>query len=253
MLPSMNAVIIQGSVFLGRSKNYSNNLKANYQCHIVNSFLFDNLEINVKANETLNNFTLLKDQPPQLLVFNIANCCANNQMIQKINFKEHICECCGDRDFYLFPYCSYCFLYEICDLVTIDFSKFSMKANKEMKEKSIVFEYLFDHKTTLGVIEEYYEARNIPVSLMSEFSISVIDESNAWNNLVYDYSDHLCVLHFIKSAEQINQENCKILCIWKDGKYCLQLLTTKNILSKEEILIPKRRILKSNYCTRYLI
>jgi hypothetical protein len=249
----MNAVLIKGSVFLGRSKNYSNCLKANFQCHVAHSVFLENMEINLKENETLNNFSLLKDQPPQLLVFNVAYN-AKYELIKKINFKIHICECCKERDFYLFPYCSDCFLYKICaNLVSIEYSDFSMKANKEIFEKTVVFEYLFDHKTTLSVIEEYYKARNIPVSLMSEFSISVKDDTNAWNSLVYDYSDHLCVLHFIKRAEQINEENCKILCNWKDGKCCLKLLATKSIASKEEILIPKTRILRNSYSTRYLI
>jgi hypothetical protein len=257
----MNAVIIQGSVFLGRSRNYSGKLKTNYQCHVVHFDFADNWEIDLNQNEALNNFSsLLKNQPPQLLV-QIDDNTLNLFPTAKINFKEHMCEClepsetCDGYDYYFFPYCSDCFLNIICgNLVSIDFTKFRMKATKEIMESTVIFEYCFDHESTSDLIIDDYIARNIPVSLMNDFCIPVTDETNGRTDLVYDYSDHLCVLHFIQKRESTEEVNCSVLCKWKKGKYYLQLLSTKRIASNKEILIQQlgtTRIKK--YCFRYLI
>jgi hypothetical protein len=261
----MNAVIVQGSVFLGRSKNFSGKLKANYQCHVVHFDFAENWEIKLNENETLNNFSnLLKNQPPQLLIqYDDTN---NNGSIKffpavKINFKEHECECleqsetCDGYDYYFFPYCSDCFLNIICDnLVSIDFSNFRMKATKEIMESTVIFEYCFNHECTSDLIIDDYIARNIPVSLINDLSIPVTDEINDRKDLVYDYSDHLCVLHFIQKREKAEEVNCSVLCNWEEGKYNLQLLTTKNIASNEEILIQQLNTTKiKKYCFRYLI
>jgi hypothetical protein len=209
--------------------------------------------------ETLNNsYLLLKDQSPQLLVFNSAG--DTTGPIAKINFKEHICENkdCERIDYYLFPYCSNCFLSKVCDnLVSIEFSEFNMKSNTDIMEKTAIFEYSFDHHTSSVVIENIYKARKIPVALMCEFSVGVkydVTNNVCWPNLVYDYSDHLCVLHFIKKSDHIDEVNCKILCNFKDdGRYHIELLTTKIIAPEEDIVIWKNRILRSRYYASYLI
>jgi hypothetical protein len=254
----MYAVLILGSVFLGRSRNYSSKLKANFQCHVVHSKLFKK-NVDIKY-ETLNNSNLLlKDQSPQLLVFNTTD---DTCPIAKINFKEHICENkdCEIVDYYLFPYCSDCFLSKICDnLVSIEFSEFNMKSNTIIMEKTVIFEYCFDHKTTSVVIENIYKARKIPVALMCKFRIRVeYDDPNiCLHDLVYDYSDHLCVLHYIRKSDHFDKVNCEILCNFKeDGKYHIQLLTTKNIDPDEDIVIYTDRIgslRETKYYTSYLI
>jgi hypothetical protein len=134
-----------------------------------------------------------------------------------------------------------------------------MKATREILENTVIFEYWFDHKSTSSLVLEDYITRNISVALMYEFCIPVKDEEtndDCEEDLVYDYSDHLCVLHFIKKRVKINEVNCSVLCKCKEGKYYLQLLTTKRIASNEEILIHdinKVNTRTKNYSFKYLI
>jgi hypothetical protein len=107
------------------------------------------------------------------------------------------------------------------------------------------------------VIENIYKARKIPVALMYQFRIRVeYDDPNiCLHDLVYDYSDHLCVLHYIKKSAYLENVNCEILCNFKedDGKYHIQLLTTKNIVPDEDIVIYHHRVRENKYFTSYLI
>jgi hypothetical protein len=249
----MHAILIHGIVFFGRSKNYSSNLYANFQCHVVHSVVRPKIKF---ENETLNNFTkLICDQSPQLLVFNEHDLNFSNPT--KINFRKHFCEYkgCEKTDFFFFPYCSECFLNIICkNLVSVESSKLRLKATQEIQEKTVIFAYFIDCYSSADMVINDYMARNIPIAAVDEFCIEVKDNDDDETKL-YDYSDHLSVLHYIKSSEEeINEViNCKISCDWKEGKYYLQLVTTKNI-PKDDILIQKERKERTKkYCTKYIM
>jgi hypothetical protein len=268
-IPSMIAILIHGKMYFGRSKNFTNNLIiANFQCHLVNSLVQSNIKFNF---ESINNGgqyphhilvfddSYLNHKNPKRIDFIFSHCCENISCKSKsLNCKDdtsswltqEIARCCtSDSNF--FPFCTECFLESMCkNMISLDFSEFNMKASQTIKEQTIIFEYSMNDYSTEYMIINDYQFRNIPLALINAFCIEVKNDfCDDGTKLLYDFSEQFCALHFIKQSEKYDDANCSVLCSIKDGKYFLQLITTRNINSGESFV----RIIKSSMKTKFRI
>jgi hypothetical protein len=240
-LPSMHAVLIHGSCFIGGSPNFRNSFVIQFRCYLVhkNYFYDDLFSLDL---QDYNSYQKMKSnvfqQPEHMLLFD-----TNNVVEPPITicFKHYICQEHAIKNM-TEPnsYCAQCFERISKNSFKFDWNNMTLKTTTYIVESFVIFQYPVQTYLTSKMLRDYYLEKKIPQEIIGDFSIQI---SGTTDLLYCEYLDHLCLFHFITKTNIVENVNCSITTIINkeededQGKFVLQLKTTRNINQGETLTI----------------